>query len=314
VHGFSSGNNGVFGDSASGGASGVYGQNDGGGYGVAGRITKPGFGGMLADAGSTGSVGIWAQSLQGVGVNAIGGNTGFKLPALSIVGANTNSDLIDACPSGTPNNLCTDSLALFTVNSLGNVSTTAEVFAGGITSFGDFSAEGTSSTIFHELTVGGNITGNGNINILGQYQQNGSCFFGCLAANATSSGRAVVSYVPTQSLPSIDDFGEATLQNGSAFVRLDPSFANVIDHKANYLVFITPEGDSRGLYVAQKSAQGFAVRENMGGHSTLAFSYRIVAKPYGISRGRLPMVAIPALHAAPRRSFNSHGKADRFGG
>jgi len=38
----------------------------------------------------------------------------------------------------------------------------------------------------------------------------------------------------------------------------------------------------------------------MNGRSTLAFSYRIVAKPFGRSEPRLPMVAAPrfALHAA----------------
>jgi hypothetical protein len=121
------------------------------------------------------------------------------------------------------------------------------------------------------------------------------CVAGCTAASARSPGRAVVSYVATQSLPTIDDFGEATLQNGLAYVRLDPAFANVIDQRSNYLVFITPEGDSHGLYVTQKSLRGFAVHENMGGHSSLAFSYRIVAKPLGKQEQRLPMVEVPKI-------------------
>jgi hypothetical protein len=80
-------------DSTSGGASGVYGQKDGGGYGVAGRITKPGFGAMLADAGSTGSIGIWPQSFNGVGANVVDNSTSGVSPALSVVGANTSGSL-----------------------------------------------------------------------------------------------------------------------------------------------------------------------------------------------------------------------------
>jgi hypothetical protein len=85
------------------------------------------------------------------------------------------------------------------------------------------------------------------------------------------------------------------LQNGNAYVYLDPAFANVIERGAKYLVFITPEGDSRGLYVTEKTARGFVVRENMGGHSTLAFSYRIVAKPLGSHEQRLPMLELPRI-------------------
>jgi hypothetical protein len=45
----------------------------------------------------------------------------------------------------------------------------------------------------------------------------------------------------------------------------------------------------------QKSIAGFAVRESHGGRSTLSFSYRIVAKPFGSREPRLPMVSLPKL-------------------
>jgi hypothetical protein len=91
----------------------------------------------------------------------------------------------------------------------------------------------------------------------------------------------------------MEDFGEAQLVDGQSYVRLDAAFANVIDGHSSYLVFITPEGDSHGLYVTEKSSAGFAVRENEGGHATIAFSYRIVAKPYGDASPRLPMLTEP---------------------
>ena len=280
VFGASSKNNGVFGDSQAPGASGVYGQNDGGGFGVAGRITKPGIAAVFADAGTTRSVALTAQSLLGVGANIVGGaiNGGVPFPALSVVGNDTSGDLIDACATQNP---CDQTHAVFRVDISGDALAAVGLDVGGALG----------------VRVGGAAVPSrfGSIDVSGDYEKSASCVAGCSAATATSSGRAVVSYVATQSMPSIDDFGEAMLVNGSTYVRIDNAFANVVDHSANYLVFITPEGDSRGLYVTQKSARGFSVRENLGGHSTLAFSYRIVAKPFGSREQRLPMVTVPKI-------------------
>ena len=88
----------------------------------------------------------------------------------------------------------------------------------------------------------------------------------------------------------MEDFGEAQLSGGAAFVRLDPSFANVIDATKAYLVFITPYAETKGLYVAMRSPGGFEVREIAGGKSNAQFGYRIVAKPFGSAAQRLPIV------------------------
>jgi hypothetical protein len=67
------------------------------------------------------------------------------------------------------------------------------------------------------------------------------------------------------------------LVKGKAEVRLDRDFIAVADTR-HYHVFLTPYGDSNGLYVVTRRATGFQVREQGGGKATLAFSYRIVAK------------------------------------
>jgi len=114
---------------------------------------------------------------------------------------------------------------------------------------------------------------------------------GCTGCSAhvtrTSAGTSVMAYSPRAAAPTMEDVGEGQLQSGQAFVRLDSAFAATIDKARPYLVFLTPEGDSRGLYVVQKSAAGFTVRENQGGRSSVAFQYRIVAKPYDSNAGRL---------------------------
>jgi hypothetical protein len=83
-----------------------------------------------------------------------------------------------------------------------------------------------------------------------------------------------------------EDFGTAKLKRGRALVQLDADFAKVIK-PGDYMVFLTPEGDCRGLYVRRKSATSFQVVEQMGGTSNIAFSYRIVGRRRDIKEHRV---------------------------
>jgi hypothetical protein len=108
-----------------------------------------------------------------------------------------------------------------------------------------------------------------------------------------TSGTTLTSYGQRSTMPTLEDMGEAQLVNGRAFVPIDAKFADVIDRRSTYLVFITPGGDSKGLYVTQKSGAGFVVREQQAGRSTLPFDYKIVAKPIDDDGARLAVA--PAL-------------------
>lgn len=95
------------------------------------------------------------------------------------------------------------------------------------------------------------------------------------------------SYAARQDVPTMETVGEGELTNGTARVPLG-AYGGKIDTSKNYLVFITPQGQTQGdLYVAQKSPAGFAVRENQGGHSTVAFDYRIVGVPAHSATGSI---------------------------
>jgi hypothetical protein len=88
------------------------------------------------------------------------------------------------------------------------------------------------------------------------------------------------------------------LANGKAEVNIDPEFAAVIKTDG-YHVFVTPYGDSRGLYIANRSATGFEVREQQGGSGNQRFSYRIVAKPKDSDGERLAEITLPQAPAPP---------------
>ena len=94
-----------------------------------------------------------------------------------------------------------------------------------------------------------------------------------------------------------EDFGRDQLVNGRVRVRLDNDFAALV-HGNNYHVFLTAEGDSNGLYIADRNPNSFEVREKKGGTSSHAFSYRVVAKRKDIAGPRLEKVDVPA---SPRR-------------
>jgi hypothetical protein len=78
-----------------------------------------------------------------------------------------------------------------------------------------------------------------------------------------------------------EDMGSGQLQNGAAVVTLDADYAQTVNTGMDYHVFLTPNGDCKGLYVSQKSANSFEVHELGGGSSSIAFDYRVVARRKG---------------------------------
>src|ERR1700730_13474730 len=74
-----------------------------------------------------------------------------------------------------------------------------------------------------------------------------------------------------------EDAGSAQLIGGVAVVPLDPDFIQTVNTKKEYRVFPVPNGDCRRLYVTNKSANSFEVRELGGGISNVRFDYRIMA-------------------------------------
>jgi hypothetical protein len=111
-----------------------------------------------------------------------------------------------------------------------------------------------------------------------------------------------------------EDFGSAKLARGRAVVKLDANFAKVIK-RGDYRVFLTPEGDCRGLYVRRRSANRFEVRELTGGKSSTAFSYRIVGRRKDVKQHRrfakvdMPLPLPTRPHAGTTQARTDSGGA-----
>jgi hypothetical protein len=155
-----------------------------------------------------------------------------------------------------------------------------------------------------------------DVQVSGDIYADGGIFTGCttfpetdpsddcdnLTDARSATGSRMKTYIAKQSTSTIEDFGEAALVNGQASVALEANYASSIARDHSYLVFITPEGDSNGLYVTAKTLTGFTVRESKSGHSSLAFQYRIVAHPYGSSGVRMAAMRPRAMSTVHRLS------------
>jgi hypothetical protein len=74
-----------------------------------------------------------------------------------------------------------------------------------------------------------------------------------------------------------EDFGSAQLVNGVAVIKFDPDFIQTVNTGKDYRVFPVPNGDCKGLYVTNKTANSFEVRELGNGSSNIRFDYHITA-------------------------------------
>jgi hypothetical protein len=74
-----------------------------------------------------------------------------------------------------------------------------------------------------------------------------------------------------------EDAGAAELVNGAVVVTLDPDFIQTVNTEMDYKVFPVPNGDCKGLYVTNKTATSFEVRELGSGTASIRFDYRIMA-------------------------------------
>ena len=169
---------------------------------------------------------------------------------------------------------------------LNNSNTVPTFFVYNYGSGGNGPGGGTSSSA--ALQAGGpggtcTITGSGDAACTGALKS--------VVATASSPGAQRVETYAVQSAENwFEDAGTAQLVNGAGRVNLEAVFGKTVNTGVEYHVFLTPDGDCKGLYVSAKTASGFEVRELGGGASNIAFEYRIMAKRVGYENVRLANV------------------------
>jgi hypothetical protein len=75
-----------------------------------------------------------------------------------------------------------------------------------------------------------------------------------------------------------EDYGIGKLENGEAYINLDKivSKSLKIDESHPLKVFIQLEGECNGVFVSDKTKNGFKVKELNNGRSNITFSWHIV--------------------------------------
>jgi hypothetical protein len=107
-----------------------------------------------------------------------------------------------------------------------------------------------------------------------------------------------------------EDFGRATLNNGTATVSIDPTFARTVNLTLEYHVYLTPIcRDLIVLAVTGQQPDSFTVQGATldGKPSGCAFDYRIVAKQRGHEDERLEKVDIPEPVEVDREDSHAPG-------
>jgi hypothetical protein len=142
---------------------------------------------------------------------------------------------------------------------------------------GNFNSAVSMATV---LTVGGPVNIGGDLHVAGSKS----------SVVKVSDGRTVALYAVESPENWFEDFGTSQLHHGVVRVTIESVFGETVSPDLSYHVFLTPDGNCRGLYVAKRTASGFEVRELGGGRSNVAFDYRIVAKRKGFEKLRLAEV------------------------
>ena len=253
---------GMYGSGSGSTSDGVYGQGNYGVYGYGSSI------GLYAYSTNSGSYGVYSQGVTvgvfGYGTNQVGvygvgegqSNTGHAYSYAGVWGDTASTSLDNPAILGTAD---TAPAGIFVNNS--TTYDTLDAIALNSSSY-PFSA-------FNDATGKGCIVDNlGDIDCSGNKN----------AVVPIDGGQHQVALSAIESPENwFEDFGSGKLSNGSAVVRLEPVFAQTVNTELEYHVFLTPNGDCKGLYISQKSPTSFEVRELGGGTSNVRFDYRIVA-------------------------------------
>ena len=296
VYGTSTSGTGVYGTSSSGVAAGVYGYNTGGGVGVNGYSAGTGAGvygssksgdGVVGSSGGTaaGTAAVYGSttgSTSNVTYGVVGNNSGTNV-GVGVYGqdsttekeSNTGSSLSGVYGAGVWGDGGKD-----WESELGNNGVIGTADDGqGVMAFNNSNSYyplkainyNSSGPLFNVSNPAGNfcnINGNGDINCTGSKS----------AIVPIDGGQRKVALYAIESPKNwFEDFGSAHLSNGAAVVTIDPEYAQTVNTELEYHVFLTPNGDCKGLYIRQRTPASFEVRELGGGTANIEFSYRIVA-------------------------------------
>lgn len=231
-------------------------------------------------SGSTSGVGLYAMSTDLDAVVGIGSrygvygqvdaSNGFGIRATN---SNTSGTGLLATGTGSGGYYLTDGSGLAgsgsTIGVYGRSTTTSNT-----TNFGGYFSDGTRYAL-----VGGRLwtAGPPGPGSFTEYKILGTGTVSTLINDPQGTTR--IMFAPESPEIVFQDYGIGQLLNGEARIDLDPVLKSSLHINENHplKVFVTLEGDCNGVYVTNKSVDGFTVKELNNGTSNVSFSWQIVA-------------------------------------
>jgi len=246
-----------------------------------------------------GSAQLYGSAQAGIGVSGLS-STGY-----GVAGTSARGTGVYGSTSGAGNVAGLYGTSSTTYGIIGN--TTAAGYSGltGITSTPGVAALAASSTTTaaYAAYFTGKTVVQGDFYVVKNPDGTGG---GKYAAVAHADGTYRGMYATEAPEPWFEDFGEGTIVNGKADVKIDPEFAALIQTDTYHVFPVSHDAASKGLAVIARRADGFTVAEHSGGTSAGTFSWRVVGKRKDIKGERLPKVELPKINIPDETKMPQH--------
>lgn len=126
---------------------------------------------------------------------------------------------------------------------------------------------------------------------------NGKIFTNDIIVQLQNTGKSELTplYTNLSTDVSIQTSGYGTLVNGSAEIKFDEKFKDLISQKIPVVVTVSPLGNSGGIYVLEITSTGFIVKENNNGKSNIEFTFIAIGRKNGCEN---PVISPDILDAS----------------
>lgn len=129
------------------------------------------------------------------------------------------------------------------------------------------------------------------------------------------STNRIAAYTSTSMTSDVSSRGKVQMINGEAHISFDANFAAIITDPSDLVITVTPAGNSNGVYVSSVDANGFVVKENNNGTSSVQLSWIAVATIKGQEQLPVPPEVLATDFDAKMQGvmFNENNTTDQPG-
>lgn len=99
--------------------------------------------------------------------------------------------------------------------------------------------------------------------------------------SSDGSDKRTATYATTSLKVEITAKGVAQLVNGSVVVTFDDQFKSLVSSREPVIITVSPKGNSQGIYIENTNSNGFIVKENNNGTSSVGFNWIAI----GVKKG-----------------------------